>query len=97
MKTPFSQLNLSSVEHLWVEYHVAESCETLSLSGLKMSPQNWMLFVNLFINESSLWMVFCCFYKIYVFAVAINNFFIILYVLVSAKNNFITESYDKTF
>jgi hypothetical protein len=25
MKTPFTQLNLSSVEHVWVEYHVAES------------------------------------------------------------------------
>jgi hypothetical protein len=25
MKTPFSQLNLISVEHVWVEYHVAES------------------------------------------------------------------------
>jgi hypothetical protein len=25
MKTPFSQMNLSSVEHVWVEYHVAES------------------------------------------------------------------------
>jgi hypothetical protein len=25
MKTPFLQLNLSSVEHVWVEYHIAES------------------------------------------------------------------------
>jgi hypothetical protein len=24
MTTPVSQLNLSSVEHVWVEYHVAE-------------------------------------------------------------------------
>jgi hypothetical protein len=25
MEAPFLQLNLSSVEHVWVEYHVAES------------------------------------------------------------------------
>jgi hypothetical protein len=25
METPFSQLNLSSVEHVWIEYNVAES------------------------------------------------------------------------
>jgi hypothetical protein len=25
METPFTQLNLSGIEHVWVEYHVAES------------------------------------------------------------------------
>jgi hypothetical protein len=36
MKTPFSQLNLSSVEHVWAEYHVAES--THPYGGLRISP-----------------------------------------------------------
>jgi hypothetical protein len=28
MTTPFLQLNLSSVEHVWFEYHIAESSGT---------------------------------------------------------------------
>jgi hypothetical protein len=30
METPFTQLNLSGIEHVWVEYHVAESLTYLT-------------------------------------------------------------------
>jgi hypothetical protein len=44
MKTPFTQLILSSVEYVWVEYHVAES--TLSLRNVR----TWWLYVQLVLN-----------------------------------------------
>jgi hypothetical protein len=34
MITAFSQLNLGSVEHVWVEYHVAESSPVLQICSL---------------------------------------------------------------
>jgi hypothetical protein len=37
MKTQFSQLNLSSIEHVWVEYHVAESYDNSGHSIAKIS------------------------------------------------------------
>jgi hypothetical protein len=45
MKTPFSQLNLSSIELRGVEYHVAESKNVEVLHSLKIRPlftvSNW--------------------------------------------------------
>jgi hypothetical protein len=35
MKTPFSQLNLSSIEHLCVEYHVEESQNCIQKSPVR--------------------------------------------------------------
>jgi hypothetical protein len=37
MITPFSQLNLGSVEHAWVEYHVAESIEDTNWMKIRMN------------------------------------------------------------
>jgi hypothetical protein len=39
MTTPFLQLNLNSVEHVWVEYYVAESDKLLYIDeDLNVSP-----------------------------------------------------------
>jgi hypothetical protein len=51
MKTPFLQLNLSSVEHVWVEYHVAESTVLLLSSfttPLSYSPTPQLFYFSVF-------------------------------------------------
>jgi hypothetical protein len=61
MITPLSQLNLSSVEHMWVEYHVAESryaIWTLQIASDKyvqyMTSPYWHRLNNLFTLQNSL-------------------------------------------
>jgi hypothetical protein len=41
METPFAQLNLSSVEHVWVDYHVAESTLHSRLSKINFFCKNF--------------------------------------------------------
>jgi hypothetical protein len=38
MITPFSQLNLGSVEHVWVEYHVAEPNRSVIFYSFHVRP-----------------------------------------------------------